>query len=198
MPGTSTEQVVDKGIRQKSIHSFHSIHSFPDSSAFLSGGTEGVFPRTPRNTSVYTRHPTFVTATSGVLTRLPAWLSKNRMRVYTLSDMRSKKKNSCIHGLRSEGVKITKKQYWPVKDSAVLIKNSENLYTVFNLKLISNLYTVFQPWFPIKNVPNILIFEYCDILRALYSRIVALPLLEWNSRPGISGKWSPSKHYVKL
>ena len=58
-------------------------------------GHRSVFPRTPRNTSVYTRHPTFVTATSGVLTRLPAWLSKNRMRVYTLSDMRSKK--NCVH-----------------------------------------------------------------------------------------------------
>ena len=51
-----------------------------------------MFPRTPRNTGVYTRHPTFVTATSGVLTRLPAKLSKNGMRVYTLSDRRSKKK----------------------------------------------------------------------------------------------------------
>ena len=55
------------------------------------------------NTGVYTRHPTFVTATSGVLTRLPAWLSKNRMRVYTLSNG----KIACIHGLRSEGVKDT-------------------------------------------------------------------------------------------
>ena len=42
-------------------------------------GHRSVFPRNPRNTGVYTRHPTFVTATSGVLTRLPAWLSKNRM-----------------------------------------------------------------------------------------------------------------------
>ena len=67
-------------------------------------GHRSVFPRTPRNTGVYTRHPTFVTATSGVLTRLPASLSKNRMRVYTLSDMRSEKKIACIHGLRSEGV----------------------------------------------------------------------------------------------
>ena len=33
-------------------------------------GHRSVFPRTPRNTGVYTRHPTFVTATSGVLTRL--------------------------------------------------------------------------------------------------------------------------------
>ena len=35
-------------------------------------GHRSVFPRTPRNTGGYTRHPTFVTATSGVLTRLPA------------------------------------------------------------------------------------------------------------------------------
>ena len=55
-------------------------------------GHRSMFPRTPRNTGVYTRHPTFVTATSGVLTRLPAKLSKNRMRsekklrVYTASE----------------------------------------------------------------------------------------------------------------
>ena len=55
-------------------------------------GHRSVFPRTPRNTGVYTRHPTFVTTTSGVLTRLPAKLSKNGMRVYTLSDRRSKNK----------------------------------------------------------------------------------------------------------
>ena len=64
-----------------------------------------MFPRTPRNTGVYTRHPTFVTATSGVLTRLPEKLSKNGMRVYTLSDRRSEKNCMYIqYGLRSEGV----------------------------------------------------------------------------------------------
>ena len=36
------EQVVDKGIRQKSIHSFHSIHSFPDGSAFCPGAPQRV------------------------------------------------------------------------------------------------------------------------------------------------------------
>ena len=80
-------------------------------------GHRSVFPRTPRNTGVYTRHPTFVTATSGELTRLPAKLSKNGMRVYTLSDI------VCIHGLRSEGVKgpvkyvfslYTKYAYWNI------------------------------------------------------------------------------------
>ena len=55
-------------------------------------GHRSVFPRTPRNTGVYTRHPTFVTATTGVLTRLPAKLSKNGMRVYTLSDRRPPEK----------------------------------------------------------------------------------------------------------
>ena len=68
-----------------SIPFTHSLTAVP----FVQGH-RSVFPRTPRNTGVYTRHPTFVTATSGVLTRLPAKLSKNRMRVYTLSDMRSK------------------------------------------------------------------------------------------------------------
>ena len=63
-------------------------------------GTEACFPRTPRNTGVYTRHPTFVTATSGVFTRLLAKLSKNGMRVYTLSDRQSK--NLCCVYTASE------------------------------------------------------------------------------------------------
>ena len=40
----------------------------------------------------YTRHPMFVTAMSGVLTRLPAKLSKNGMRVKTSANRRSKNK----------------------------------------------------------------------------------------------------------
>ena len=88
MPGTSTEQVVDKGIRQKSTKEWtHSLTAVP-----FVRGHRSVFPRTPRNTGVYTRHTTFVTATSGVLTRLPAKLSKNGMHVYTLSDRRSETK----------------------------------------------------------------------------------------------------------
>ena len=52
-------------------HSIPFTHSLTGS-AFCRGAPKRVFPRTPRNTGVYTRHPTFVTATSGVLTRLPA------------------------------------------------------------------------------------------------------------------------------
>ena len=65
----------------------HSLTAVP-----IVRGHRSVFPRTPRNTGVHTRHPTFVTATSGELTRLPAKLSKNGMRVYTLSDRQSKQK----------------------------------------------------------------------------------------------------------
>ena len=71
-------------------------------------GHRSMFPRTLRNTDVYTRHPTFVTATSGVLTRLPAWLSKNRMRVYTLSDMRSKKKLRVYTASEAKGLRCTR------------------------------------------------------------------------------------------
>ena len=62
-------------------------------------GHRSVFPRTPRNTGVYTRHPTFVTATSGVLTRtrLP----------FTRCPTGGRKKIACIYGLRSEGVKTS-------------------------------------------------------------------------------------------
>ena len=98
VPGTSTEQVVDKGIRQKSTKEWtHPLTAVP-----FVRGHRSMFPRTPRNTGVYTRHPTFVTATSGVLTRLPAKLSKNGMRVYTLSDRRSKKKFACTVYTASE------------------------------------------------------------------------------------------------
>ena len=38
----TTEPVVYKGIRQKSIHSFHSVHSFPDGSAFCPGAPKRV------------------------------------------------------------------------------------------------------------------------------------------------------------
>ena len=69
-------------------------------------GHRSVFPRTPRNTGVYTRHPTFVTATSGGLTRLPAKLSKNGMRVYTLSDRRSKKKLRVYTASEAKGLKV--------------------------------------------------------------------------------------------
>ena len=102
MPGTSTEQVVDKGIRQKSTHSLTAV-------PFVRGH-RSVFPRTPRNTGVYTRHPTFVTATSGVLTRLPEKLSKNGMCVYTLSDRRSKK--NCVYTVytASEAKGLNKKK----------------------------------------------------------------------------------------
>ena len=63
-----------------------------------------MFPWTPRNTGVYTRtssnvchsHEWRVDTASGKTL-------KNGMRVYTLSDRRSKK-NACIYGLRSEGV----------------------------------------------------------------------------------------------
>ena len=74
-----------------SIPSTHSLTAVP-----FVRGHRSVFPRTPRNTGVYTHHPTFVTATSVVLTRLPAKLSRVRHAV--------EKRIACIHGLRSEGV----------------------------------------------------------------------------------------------
>ena len=101
MPGTSTEQVVDKGIRQKSTKEWtHSLTAVP-----FVRGHRSMFPRTPRNTGVYTRHPTFVTATRGVLTRLPEKLSKNGMRVYTLSDRPSTKKLRVYTASEAKGLK---------------------------------------------------------------------------------------------
>ena len=65
-----------------------------------------MFPRTPRNTGVYTRHPTFVTATSGVFTRLPAKTLKKRNACLHAVRQAVKKIIACIYGLRSEGVKV--------------------------------------------------------------------------------------------
>ena len=90
MPGTSTEQVVDKGIRQKSIHSFHSIHSFTDGSAFCPGAPKRVPSDSEKHRRVYT---------SSNVCHSHEW------RVDTASGKTLKKRNACIYGLRSEGVK---------------------------------------------------------------------------------------------
>ena len=89
------------GIRQKSTKEWtHSLTAVP-----FVRGHRSVFPRTSRNSCVYTRHPMFVTATSGMLTWLLAKLSKNRMRVQTSADRRVENKIAGLNGLRSEGVK---------------------------------------------------------------------------------------------
>ena len=105
MPGTSTEQVVDKGIRQKSIHSFHSIHSFPDGSAFCPGAPKRVPSDSEKHRRVYTSsnvchsHEWRVDTASGMtLKKQNACLHAVRHAV--------EKKIACIHGLRSEGVNV--------------------------------------------------------------------------------------------
>ena len=75
-------------------------------------GHRSVFPRTPRNTGVYTRHPTFVTASHDewrvdTHARLPAKLSKNGTRVHTLSDTGGRKKN-CVYHTASKAKGLTK------------------------------------------------------------------------------------------
>ena len=52
-------------------------------------GHRSVFPRTPRNTGVYTRHPTFVTATSGLHAVRQA--VEKKLRVYTSSEAKGLK-----------------------------------------------------------------------------------------------------------
>ena len=104
MPGTSTEQVVDKGIRQKSIHSFHSIHSFTDGSAFCPGAPKRVPSDSEKHRRVYTSsnvchsHEWRVDTASGkTLKKQNACLHAVRQAVGT--------KIACIYSLRSEGVK---------------------------------------------------------------------------------------------
>ena len=85
MPGTSTEPVVDKGIRQKSIHSFHSIHSFPDGSAFCPGAPKHVPSDSEKHQRVY--------MSSNVC-------HSHEWRVDTASDLTLKKQNACLHAVR--------------------------------------------------------------------------------------------------
>ena len=106
MPGTSTEPVVDKGIRQKSIHSFHSVHSFPDGSAFCPGAPKRVPSDSEKHRRVYTSsnvchsHEWRVDTASGLTVKKQnACLHAVRHAVG--------KKIACIHGLRSEGVKAS-------------------------------------------------------------------------------------------
>ena len=122
MPGTSTEQVVDKGIRQKSTKEWtHSLTAVP-----FVRGHRSVFPRTPRNTGVYTCHPTFVTATSGVLTRLPEKLSKNIMSVYTLSDRQSEKKLRVYTASEAKGLSKMVMIWWKGTFLEIAVKIANN------------------------------------------------------------------------
>ena len=109
MPGTSTEPNVDKGIRQKSIHSFHSIHSFPEGSAFCPGAPKRVPSDSEKHRRVYTSsnvchsHEWCVDTASGLtLKKQNACLHAVRHAV--------EKKIVCIHGLRSEGVIVKVKK----------------------------------------------------------------------------------------
>ena len=72
------------------------VNSFIDGSAFCPGA--------PKKRLSVTRHPMFVTAMSGVLTRLPAKLSKNGMHVKTSADRVFENKIAGLNGLRSEAV----------------------------------------------------------------------------------------------
>ena len=78
------------------------MNSFTDGSAFCPGA-QRVPLDSKKHRRVYTSsnvchsHEWRVDTASGKTL-------KNGMRVYTLSDRRSKKKIACIHGLRSEGV----------------------------------------------------------------------------------------------
>ena len=85
-------------------HSFHSIHSFPDGSAFCPGAPKRVPSDSEKHRRVYTSsnvchsHEWRVDTTSGMtLKKQNACLHAVRHAVET--------KIACIHGLRSEGVK---------------------------------------------------------------------------------------------
>ena len=78
-------RVVDKGIRQKSIHSFHSIHSFTDGSAFCPGAPKRVPSDSEKHRRVYT---------SSNVCHSHEW------RVDTASGKTLKKWNACLHAVQ--------------------------------------------------------------------------------------------------
>ena len=93
-----------KGLGKNPFTSFHSIHSFPDSSAFCPGAPKRVPSDSEKHRRVYTSsnvchsHEWRVDTPSGLtLQKQNACLHAVRHAV--------EKKNACIHGLRSEGVK---------------------------------------------------------------------------------------------
>ena len=103
MPGTSTEQVVDKGIRQKSTKEWtHSLTAVP----FVRGAPKRVPSDSEKHRRVYTSsnvchsHEWCVDTASGkTLKKRNACLHAVRQAVG--------KKIACIYGLRSEGVKVS-------------------------------------------------------------------------------------------
>ena len=70
----------------------------------LSVGTEACSLGLRENTGMYTRHPTFVTATSGVLTPASGKTLKKRNACLHAVQQAVENKIACIYGLRSEGV----------------------------------------------------------------------------------------------
>ena len=82
MPGTSTEQVVDKGIRQKSTKR---VNSFTDGSAFCPGAPKHVPSDSEKHRRVYT---------SSNVCHSHEW------RVDTASGKTLKKRNACLHAVR--------------------------------------------------------------------------------------------------
>ena len=98
----------NQSIHSLAIHSFHSIHSFPDGSAFCPGAPKHVPSDSEKHRRVYTSSNICHSHEWRVMTRLPAKLSKNRMRVYTLSDIRSKTKLRVYTASEAKGLRMVK------------------------------------------------------------------------------------------
>ena len=74
-----------KGLGKKSIHSFHSVHPFPDGSAFCPGAPKRVPSDSEKHRRVYT---------SSNVCHSHEW------RVDTASGLTLKKQNACLHAVR--------------------------------------------------------------------------------------------------
>ena len=84
-------------------------------------GHRTVPPWTPRNTCVYTRHPSQRHAMCGVLMWLPAKHAKNGMRVKTLADQPSQQKFAGLYGIRCKLVNIINFSGNKTKDSSIAL-----------------------------------------------------------------------------
>ena len=187
MPGTSTEQVVDKGIRQKSTKEWtHSLTAVP-----FVRGTEACslgLRETPACIHVIQRlsQP-----------RVACWhgfrqnSQKNGMRVYTLSDRRSKNKIACLNGLRSEGVKEFNFYYFAKScRSAPICKFDKTIAVFSKMKALEtkSFLTMIVYW-----LHNRYVFLICQYDKLVITNVVPF---HWNPRHTIGILKKPKRSQI--
>ena len=131
----SKEQVVDKGIKQKSTKEWtHSLMAVP-----FVRGHRTVSPQTPRNACTYTRHPAqcHVWRVDMVLGQTH---QKNGMRVKTSTDPGLKKEIAGLYGIRCKLVKKITLNHWNTRTTNQPSYKYEINYPNNNRTIVNNIY----------------------------------------------------------